>query len=240
MSAPVLQLHGILAGSPPRQQSKHPHRVLHFGRLAGLVSRCPFDGQLDEVDGDVLTERVKMHHDLLLAYSTDHVLLPTRFGAFFSSIEAMRGGVKQEERAHLAALAHLKGRQEFSVRLTHSKQHAPTSEPPKVTNSGSEFLVQRRRARDRRQTVHHDRREFAQKLTRELEKIAAIAISSSGDAMADLAMLLTEYERTQLQEFLNVHGPLAEQLGLILEASGPWPAYSFDAHPSEQSICHGA
>ncbi|WP_299881907.1 GvpL/GvpF family gas vesicle protein [uncultured Sulfitobacter sp.] len=239
MNAPVLQLHGILPAASPRLRSRHPHRMLQLGALTALVSRCPFDGNLDAIDPAGLSDRVLAHHELLLAYSADHVLLPTRFGAFFSSIDAVRQALGADEETHLAGLAHLTHRREYNVRLSISAQPLGGADAPAQQATGAQFLSQRRQARDKRQTARQDRTDFARWLAQALQGIAEVTSFGSREALLDLTMLLTQEERLELQALLKEQGPRAEQFGLLLEASGPWPAYSFNASPGREVAFNG-
>lgn len=230
MTGPILQLHGILAVHSQRRASDHPHRILRLGRLSALVSRCPFDGLLDAVAPSDLTERIMAHHQILLTYCADYAVLPTRFGAFFSSIHALRERLAKEESTHLNALAHLKDLHEFAIKLSLTSRCLTPPSSPTSDGSGAQFLARRRNARNARQSTRQDRLNFANGVATALSSIAPVVSYEQGDALLHMGILLSETDQAALRTLLQERGPRADELGLSLQATGPWPAYSFDTH----------
>lgn len=240
MSDLVLQLHGVMNGRPTRLPSDHPHRILHFGALSALVSRCPYGGAFETVETSEMAQRAMAHHEILLAYCPHHALLPTRFGAFFSSIHAMRQRLKNEEKDHLTALAHLANTQEFSIKLSLAEPSDPATEKTEIAVTGAQFLTRRRQIRDARQSAGQDRTAFANNLVLALSAIAPAVSYNTGDALLHLGLLLSKKDRSRLQALLHDCGPHAKRLGLSLEATGPWPAYSFNADQLNKVACNGS
>lgn len=240
MSSFVLQLHGVMTGRPARQPSDNPHRVMHIGALSALVSRCPHGGAFENVEASAMARRVMVHHEILLAYCPHHTLLPTRFGAFFSSVHAIRQRLEIEEQDHLTALQHLTNTQEFAIKLSLVQPSPHMAKDTGSAVTGAQFLNHRRKARDARQSAGQDRTDFAKDLTRDISAIAPAVTYNSGDALLHLGVLLSTKDRSRLQALLHDRGPHAQRLGLSLEATGPWPAYSFDANQMNGVACNGA
>ncbi|WP_370400182.1 GvpL/GvpF family gas vesicle protein [Sulfitobacter sp. JB4-11] len=239
MTSPVLQLHGLMARRPRRVPSPHAHRILRLGPLSALVSRCPHDGALDGIEPSAMAARAMAHHELLLGYCETAPLLPTRFGAFFSSIHAMRQSINEDAERHLDTLEQLADRHEFAVKLTLANKDMVPAQHDEKPRTGAQFLAHRRIARNARKSVGAMRKQFTQDLSHALQTLGPITAYTTQDALLHVGILLPRQKRDRLKTTVEQFASKSEMLNLCLQLVGPWPAYSFVADERAVENCDG-
>ena len=239
MKGPVLHLHGLLPTQTRRRKSDTAHRLVRFGPLTGLISRCPFQGKLETADD--AAARVLVHHQLLSFYAAHGPVLPMQFGAYFSSLRAIRSQLAAQEHAHLATLSRLGHRQEYSLSVTRTDAPANQSLDSANVVSGREFLSRRRAKRDQRGVARAEQLVLCDEILTAWRDVAPVSLHPSRKALLTASILLAPDQRAAIEVLLSQQATALAAVGLGLKLSGPWPPYGFVAPESEAEVAaHGA
>jgi hypothetical protein len=126
-------------------------------------------------------------------------------------------------------LSQLDGKREWGVRLRVTEAGRQPEQPAEADrSSGASYLASRRRQLadvDRQRDRQHA---AAEAIRAELAPLAAELVPRAGrDALLDVALLV---ERATEKDFLAAVDRLAARAadeGLVLDATGPWPPYTF-------------
>ncbi|HEX3593123.1 MAG TPA: GvpL/GvpF family gas vesicle protein [Pseudonocardiaceae bacterium] len=226
-----------LVGIGPRHA---PVRVLDRAGLGVLVSDIDATRLSTILDEDVteqseLAVRAREHDHVIRTAFERGPVLPFRFGTVLQDLAATDQLLAAQHDSALARLRHVDGRQEWAVRL--HAQASSRGEPSDVDrSSGMSYLAGRgRRLRDLDER-RANQRAVADEISTDLASWAADTVDRrSGRAVLDLAVLV---DRTATDDFLDHLGQLAvpaADTGLLLDTTGPWPAYSFTGTAVEVS-----
>ena len=235
MTGLVLQLHGLAGPSVVRRPGGPAHRVMRFGQLTGLVSRCPYGGRLEVADA--AAERVMAHHQILSLYCGEGPVLPLQFGSFFSSLHAIRERLADHEAMHLTALARLGDRQEYTLKIQ-PLQVVPST-AGEAALSGGAFLSMRRAARDQRKAAGARQKALGEEVLKALREMAPINAQSAASGLLTVSVLLSQDQHPAFKTLLDHHEQRLQAEGLSLKLSGPWPPYGFSTAESTAQVAHG-
>lgn len=215
--------------------------------IVSVVSLEDFTRNADARELDWLERRVRAH-DEVVKRTTDHgPVIPLRFGTVVRNEQDVRQILQRHQDELERTLEGLEGKSEWGVRISATSE--ALAGPPEpvhagasgAARSGKTYLLERRRNTTGREQVRRTVQSQVQKCHHELAALAADAVilplaraadpARPGHADAEPALnaayLVAE---DRLQEFQDLATALAEQYeprGLILEMTGPWPAYNF-------------
>ncbi|MCA9694715.1 MAG: GvpL/GvpF family gas vesicle protein [Myxococcales bacterium] len=227
-----------------------PVRALRRGPLAAVLS----DVNLEEWTGDDAESRLAdlewlgpraLHHERVVeAVMRDAPVLPLRFGAMFSSDEAVCEWLARHEGAIARFLEAMRGAEEWSLRgwvdRDRCEEALALEDPRRATLSGSpgaRYLAERRLRRDIAGAVGPLLHRLEEQLVAAIEARvllhASLAPASAemhgrSDAPAfNRACLVRAGEIDALRAALDDHADAWARYGVSIELTGPWPPYNF-------------
>ncbi|MEL7178990.1 MAG: GvpL/GvpF family gas vesicle protein [Pseudomonadota bacterium] len=236
-----LQLHGLVPSKAEYRKAAPPHELLRCGPISALISDMSHDHAADDMPPDALADWAMTHNAILTAYCADTTVVPMALGAVFSGKPAIIASLESQMDAHIAKLSALEGIQEFVVHLTTTPTRPPAQESP---TSGRHFLQIQRNRRDGRHSLQKQQLAFAQAVLNQLQtpclQIAA-AGTRKADKLLNCVVLIRQDDVFHLQDMARgLHQP-AQDLGLDLVITGPWPPYSSAALKAPvPEVCHVA
>jgi Gas vesicle synthesis protein GvpL/GvpF len=210
------------------------------GDLVGLVS--PVD--LDEYgeDGlrrnlerlDWLEEAARGHDAVVQAAAAIAPTAPTRLATIFLDDEGVRRRLRERRDAIAAALDRVEGHEEWSVKvLTRVADTEP--EPVPVASSGADYLRRKREQQEARFADDHDAHFVAERVHDALVPVVSASrrlspqdprLAGHEGTMVHNAAYLVHRDRSG--EFVDrVQEQSDAYPGVVVDARGPWPPYSF-------------
>ena len=228
-------LHGLVSSGTLRVSDSPRHDLLPCDGVAALITAAP--PGIRAFGAEAMADLALRHHAVLQAYCVYGTVLPMRFGAAFSSTEAVQQHVAQTSEQMQSAIRTLDNLKEYTIRLTVTGDPV---QPQRAVLSGRDFLARGRDQRDLRHKISERRATLSRNLADALHQIAAQlepASASRPDRVFDVAVLLRRDATSALATLAKRIGPEARVLGLDLRVTGPWPAYSFKL--PEPEMCHG-
>jgi hypothetical protein len=169
-------------------------------------------------------EALWQHESVLEALLERGSVLPVRFGVRFPDHDALRAEVQPRSAALAAALAHVRGRVELSVRLL-AREGEPR--PPTVTEVDADAGPGVRYLRGRLE----ERRDASRKLDAVRSKLSPCAVAERSQLLprpGTLAASAFLVERTAVDDFRQEVRALEGEIeDVLLVCTGPWPPYNF-------------
>ena len=233
----------IPAGTPGIADDQPPHTVVH-GELAAVICPVPQadfgEDQLREHLQDMAwLERIaRTHEGILEQIAEETTLVPMRLCTLIETESGVRELLIREQQSLAEALTALKGKSEWGVKAFAGA--TPPAEPEPAAGeapTGTDYMRQRQAAHQRKQRHHEQLTEACTQIHATLAELAANERSNPpqrsevsggpGEMLLNGAYLVDD---EQLTPFLARLQELAEEYepqGLMLESSGPWPAYNF-------------
>jgi hypothetical protein len=188
-------------------------------------------------DLDWLARTARAHQAVLERALATGPIVPLRLCTVFAGDEQVRAMLEREQETLADALARLRGREEWGVKLIADLAKVRPAEPEPA--SGRAYLERRSRERreqdDLRRLVTHAAEEVHARLSERATAATLLRPQSRelsgrhGDMVLNGAYLV---ERARVDEFRAAAAEVAErqrELGLALELTGPWPPYNFVA-----------
>jgi hypothetical protein len=174
-----------------------------------------------------LAESSVRHQRVVSAIAAKTTLLPARFGTIFLSHESLSGDVESRAKKLAAAFELVKNADEWGVKVFLT---APAKPALISAKSGKDYLQKKAKAIAAERKAGPD--DEVQKLASELEKVtrgSAVSnkVSSGQQGLQwQSSFLLPRAKRKQWDAVLKKY---AQRWGdsRRIEASGPWPPYSF-------------
>jgi hypothetical protein len=225
----ALLLIGLVSATAPSLPEAGAHLHLTGETLAALAIETSLADETD--DAARMLDWAGAQNRILAHYIQTTDVLPVSLGAVFSDPEVLLAHLSAEGPALEAALAPLRGRSEYILRVI---PDATTNSAPAMADgtNGAQFLAARHRARDQRRHRARDRRHFVQMLDSALAQWAeasATRDSTGKDQLWDVSLLVPRANADPLIAGLQDWGARADALDLCLRLVGPTPAYSFAA-----------
>jgi hypothetical protein len=256
-SALGLYLYGIvranvrITGELAGVDSRHDVFLLEGNELAAIVSSVPLEEfgeeplreNLNEVAW--LEEKARAHEGVLEALLESTTVVPTRLCTIFSDEKQVREMMSRERAALLEALEHLEGKAEWGVKafaepgaleraaLERSKEGA--DEGP--VSPGAAYMDRRRREARARENAEEIADGWAREIHERLARCAAEALLNplqrrevsghNGDMLLNGVYLLEDGEVERFRELASELAGEYRAHGVVVELTGPWPAYNF-------------
>ena len=201
------------------------------GQIAALVTPVPsarsetlFD------DPDTARDLALEHHERLVELVRHMDVLPIRLGAVYSSENAVREKLRQQEELFRSALAELSGQAEYLATLTRAERPAADETPS--ARSGRAYLSQRRQARRAKEARRDSGERLVAGITEAVRTFAASVVSEPvrGDRPREIGRIAFLAEKEIPERALAVLEDCAghcRAAGVEMAVTGPWPPYSF-------------
>jgi len=242
-----VRITGELAGVDGRQRVF----LLEGNELAAIVSTVPLaefgEEPLRENLNEVawLEEKARAHEAVLEALLASTTVVPTRLCTIFRDEKQLREMMAREGPALLDALAHLEGRSEWGVkafaepgaleRAALKRAEEGAEEGP--VSPGAAYMDRRRRESRARENAEEIADGWASAIHERLARRATEALLNplqrrelsghDGDMLLNGVYLVEDEEVERFRELASELGEDYRADGVLVELTGPWPAYNF-------------
>lgn len=233
----------------PGIEPRGPVDLVQEGELAALVSRVPLsefsDERLREHLNDIeWVERVARVHERVLEQTLEQAtLVPLRLCTLYKDRDGVERMLREQEPVLRQALASLRGRREWGVKLFADPDRLLEAVTEKESSdfagaaSGTAYMRRRARERELSERAQELGDAIAEEIHLRLEQLADAARANTPQRQEvhgrDGRMLLNGVylvPREREDDFADLVSSLREQRqesGLELELTGPWPPYNF-------------
>jgi len=225
--------------------------LLEGNELAAIVSSVPLEEfgeeQLRENLNEVawLEEKARAHERVLEALIESTTVVPTRLCTIFSDEKQVREMMSREGPALLEALERLEGKAEWGVKVfaepgaleRAALERAKEGAEEGPVSPGAAYMDRRRRESRARENAEEIADGWAQAIHERLARCAAEALLNplqrrelsghDGDMLLNGVYLIEEEEVDRFRELAAELGEEYRALGVLVEPTGPWPAYNF-------------
>jgi len=233
---------------------RYPLETFPHGELVALTSEVEVAWLQDQLrgaeDGDlaVLEPLVRAHEDVLSRALDAQALVPFRFGTIFASRAELRSFVTEREGELAETLERLAGAREWGVKALldpEAAEAAAAADDPQLAElaaragegSGTAFFARKRLESERAERLRGVAAELAEECHDRISRGARDATVNppqppelSGYAVPMImngAYLVERGQEEELREALEQLRLEHTERGLVLELTGPWPAYNF-------------
>jgi hypothetical protein len=251
MAELALWLYGVVRGDAPDLpqwagvDERHAVELIRQGELAAVASPVPLAEFRQEVlkqtleDLDLLAALARAHQRVLDATRRLAPVVPLRICTIYTSADRVRETLDSERQPLAEALRRVSGNAEWGVKayLEAGREPRAATAPAPTPASGIDYLARKRHERDAADAARRTVDATVELIHSSLCESALDAVLSpaqdpqlSGETreMVLNAAYLVPDARTE--EFRSLVGSLARRHapdGLVLELTGPWPAYHF-------------
>ncbi|MER8156426.1 GvpL/GvpF family gas vesicle protein [Streptomyces sp. NPDC094472] len=240
--APPLGLTGV---------ADEPVRLVEKAGLAAVVGSVPlaeFDedavrGHLEDLEW--LERTARAHHRVINGAACLGQVIPLRFATLYHDDDRVRAMLQERREDFTATLRRVAGRTEWGVKVyVDPRSFLPDPDEPAggEDSPGTAYLLRRRAQRQDQETAHLRATERAEEIHASL---AALAVATAAHPPQDTALAAYEGWMVLNNSYLVPDGLTEEFTALVtalgerypavtLEASGPWPPYSFTCPPKAE------
>jgi Gas vesicle synthesis protein GvpL/GvpF len=236
-------------------------RTVELGDIAAVVSPLSMeeflgpDGADHTQDLEWVAPRALRHERVVEEAMQSSPVLPVSFGAVFSSQQALTEAVSSHQRRIAEFLSDIADKEEWAVkvyahaqRLREHLEHEPEfrrrlQQLPEAP--GARYLHEKRLRRELEERSRHEGSRLAGRIRQELAPLALAVhplrlaerevTGREDDMVLNCAFLV---QSGQVERFTRQVQQLADRYqpqGLTVEATGPWPPYSFSPGLEERS-----
>jgi Gas vesicle synthesis protein GvpL/GvpF len=215
------------------------HDVENLGAIVGLLPVDGFgvaDWERNATNVSWLGQVAQRHHEVLQYAATSRDVVPLRLPSLYGSLESLTETLRAIGDGLEQALRRIQGKLEWSVKVYRSakEEDRPASA---AAVSGREYLLGRSRDLSARSSAREQLAEQVRQIHEALGQASAESVQNrpqdpalSGrreQMLLNGAYLVSRNDEYQFQELAAdiADGSLAK--GLLLEVTGPWPAYNF-------------
>ena len=179
-----------------------------------------------------LEEKARAHEDVLQRLLGETTVVPLRFGSIHHDLGSVDDLLRQRRDAFERALAAVRGRVEFGVKVWRTRQ--PADEPAPTTGRGylEGRLGQRRRESEETAAIEDalrgaHSRFLAHAVDGVVNRPQPRELTGRADDMVLNAAYLVAEDDTSLAVEVRDAGDRHRELGLLFELTGPWPPHNF-------------
>ena len=242
-----VRIGGELAGV----DSRHRVFLLEGNELAAIVSSVPLEEfgeeplreNLNEVAW--LEEKARAHEEVLEALLESTTVVPTRLCTIFSDEKQVREMMSREGPALLDALERLEGKSEWGVKVFAAPgaleraalERAEEGAKEGPVSPGAAYMDRRRREARARENAEEIADGWARAIHERLARCAAEALLNplqrrelsghDGDMLLNGVYLIEDEDVERFRELAAELGQDYRGRGVVVEPTGPWPAYNF-------------
>jgi hypothetical protein len=237
------------APDPPRRagvDEGHEVELIRHADLAAIASAVP----MDEFQQEVLVERledlprlealVRAHERVLDDMLALGPVVPLRICTIYEGADRVREMLEREHGALADALDRLKGTAEWGVKAYGAGGDAP-AQPAAAPRggrpaSGIDYLARKRDQRNAAEAARETADDAVEDIHRRLSELALDAVLSAphdprltgrAHELLNASYLVPSARTDEFQSLVQGLTRRHEQDGLVLELTGPWPAYHF-------------
>jgi hypothetical protein len=234
----AVEVEGLAGVAPGRAVETIRHADL--GAVTSWVSLAEFGAEplrRNLNDLDWLARAARAHEAVLERALATGPIAPLRLCTVFAGDDEVRAMLEREHDTLADALARLRDREEWGVKLIADPGRVRAAEAEPQPTSGRSYLERRGRERREQEEFRHLITQAAEEIHARLSERATAATllrpqsrelsGRHGDMVLNGAYLV---DRSRVEEFRAAAAEAAErrrELGLALEVTGPWPPYNF-------------
>lgn len=210
------------------------------GDLAAVVAPVSAGEFRDESltrDLEWVEPRARLHDEVVRAVMREQPVMPVKFGAVFSSRQAVRAYLDRHAEQVGQFVTRMDGLAEWSVK-GYGQQAAPEkSLAGDAASAGRNYLLQRSRSLHGQRDLQRRQAEMAAEVQaalsevciemRELRLHAPPVTGRAEPMLLNVALLVSREQCDALVACVEELRRGYERDGLVLELGGPWPPYSF-------------
>ncbi|MET0557651.1 MAG: GvpL/GvpF family gas vesicle protein [Solirubrobacterales bacterium] len=252
-----LYLYGIVRanvrihGGLPGVDADHHVFLLEGNELAAIVSAVPLEEFGDEPlrenlnEASWLEEKARAHEEVLEALLESTTVVPTRLCTIFREEKQVREMMSREAPALLEGLRRLEGKAEWGVKAfaepgaleRAALRRAREGEEEGPVSPGAAYMERRRREARARENAEEIADGWANAIHEQLARSAAEALlnplqrrevsGNEGDMLLNGVYLVEDAEADRFRELVSQLGQEHRGNGVVVELTGPWPAYNF-------------
>lgn len=229
--------------------------LLEEGRIGAVVSPVDPDQFGEEAmaallkDSEWLKQKVQAHEHVIEQVMANGPVIPLKFGTIFRGERRITDFLAANEQALGKALDRLTGVEEWSLKLFYAKEQfteAIKARNKKEENDlglGAGYLQRKRQEKILQEEAGKTLENLAQELFDQLkgfseswainECLVKEITGRQEEMVLNIAFLLQISQVTDFCRAIDAFEARVSHLGIIVEASGPWPPYHFSDFPEE-------
>jgi len=190
------------------------------------------------------------HHRVLQAAIAAGDVVPFRLPSLYGGVEALRDAVTDHAPEIGKAMERITDRVEWAVKVYRTDKSDAAAEESESARTGRDYLVGRSREQQERaeaDTFAHDRAQAC------YDRIGEVSVDAVRNAPQDpvlsgrrepmvhnAAFLVDPAVQAEFRGLVEEISQGSASDGLLVEASGPWPAYNFASLPRVGSVADPA
>ena len=247
MDETVVHAYGIVAEGEPLTEfppgiAETPVRVFDADGLGAIVSLLPAEGfgapdwEQNAANLSWLGPVARRHHEVLRYASNYAAVVPMRLPSLYRSLESLADTLHAARHRLERDLRRIQGKLEWAVKVYRTtKDDSPEVSAGPI--SGRDYLMARSRDLSERSMAQEQLREQVSEIHEALGEASAEYVrnqvqDASLSGRREQMLLNGAYLVASADEarFLDLVRKIAESAladGLLVEVSGPWPAYNF-------------
>jgi Gas vesicle synthesis protein GvpL/GvpF len=210
-----------------------------FGAIVSLLPAEGFgvsDWEQNAANVSWLGRVARQHHEVLQYASMNATVVPLRLPSLYQSLESLAATLGAASDRLERDLGRIQGKVEWAVKAYRTAE-ADRSAVSAGSASGRDYLIARSRDLSARNTVRQQLSEQVREIHNALGEVSAeqvrnqpqdAALSGRSEHMLLNGAYLVS--RADEARFLELVGKIADSSlanGILVEVSGPWPAYNF-------------
>jgi hypothetical protein len=247
MDETIVHAYGIVAASEPLSQfppgiADTPvwvHSVENLGAIVGLLPMDGFgvaDWERNAANVSWLGEVAQRHHEVLQYAAASGDVVPLRLPSLYGNLESLAATLRTTSDRLEQVLRRIQEKLEWSVKVYRSAkdEDRPASAEPV---SGRDYLLARSRDLSARSTAREELAEQIRQIHEAIGQVSAehvrnqpqdAALSGRREQMLlNGAYLVSRSDERQFQKLVAEMADSPLGAGLLVELTGPWPAYNF-------------
>jgi Gas vesicle synthesis protein GvpL/GvpF len=186
------------------------------------------------------------HHRVLQAAIAAGDVVPFRLPSLYGGLGALRHTLNDHAAPITQAMERIRGRVEWAVKLYRTDEPGELDTESEPVRTGSDYLIARSREMQSRveaDTLVHDRVRGCYARISEIS-VAAVRnapqdplLSGRREPMVlNAAFLVDRADQATFHELIDEIAQRSQSQGLLVEVSGPWPAYNFASIASFDAV----
>ncbi len=217
------------------------HRICRVGDLDAIISQPVCDVTDVAVAPEVLAEAAVAHDLVLNFYASFSTVLPVRFATAFSDEARLRCDLEDPARMRdlKEQLRKLHKQHEFSVKIFVSSDNLVSADNS-FHEGGRDFLVKRAASRSSSHGLTRRRSDAIARFVTDLNRFATNIQKQAAraDRFFALTALVHQSKLEQFNRSVALYSADLADVELEIFTTGPWPAYSFAAGFSPETVRH--
>ena len=247
MDETIVHAYGVVAADEPLNQfpagiADTPvwvHNVESLGAIVGLLPVEGFgiaDWEQNATNVSWLGEVARRHNEVLQYAAISSDVVPLRLPSLYGNLESLAETLRAAGDRLEQALRRIHGKLEWSVKVYRSAKEEDRPASAEAV-SGRDYLLARSRDLSARSTA---REQLAEQVTQIHEALGEVSAECVRNQPQDTALsgrreqmllngayLINRGDERRFQELVAALAERSMPQGLLLEVTGPWPAYNF-------------